>query len=44
MTTHWADIDLVSVSSLEAPVFKREQFTEFLSFCYKKLDKGDFSL
>ena len=27
MTTHWADIDLLSVSSLEAPVFKREQFT-----------------
>ena len=24
MTTHWADIDLLSVSSLEAPVFKRE--------------------
>ena len=27
MTTHWADIDLLSVSSLEAPVFKREWFT-----------------
>ena len=24
MTTHWADIDLLSVSSLEAPAFKRE--------------------
>lgn len=28
MTTHWADIDLLSVSSLEAPVFKREWFTK----------------
>ena len=27
MITHWADIDLLSVSSLEAPVFKREWFT-----------------
>ena len=27
ITTHWADIDLLSVSSLEAPVFKREWFT-----------------
>lgn len=27
MTTHWADIDLLSVSSLEVSVFKREQFT-----------------
>lgn len=27
MTTHWADTDLLSVSSLEAFVFKREWFT-----------------
>ena len=31
MTTHWADIDLLSVSSLEAPVFKREWFTKVVN-------------
>ena len=34
MTTHWADIDLLSVSSLEAPVFKREWFTITMGFDY----------